>query len=513
MPFSFLSASLAHPLASGCLRLRAGRLSAFLLACMAVSLPLSNGIASPLAPTPRGFEAPVVLSAPPLSQAERIRLVDREIEDLYSKLQDGSPTDITKDFPAATREPALEAPPEEESALTGVEAIQQDAALPASPPSEAISTPAVSDDSNEKALSPKAQRKAEKRQAKAQAQSRQEASDPSQKAATPPAPQASSPKKPSVAESAALEAQKQAAAETQAALKTLKPQLQGDLQQLSERMHFQHDAIRNELRDDQELALTDITLLWQSAVERSGAIRYAIEKLSRRDATGKTTGDSFTKRVFQNIVRLGGVAGSMWTGTPAGVLSGSLVEDMLRGDPTTSAMGRVTDADMLLLAKEVEALQTQVIESYYAYRQAQDQWKLSHEALVKLDAYYQRILEAPENADALALKPVLDSMFEGLQQEESNAKQGFVSARNALGLLVGGDALLTLEQSRQTPAAKTSTPTKATAAPAVLKPSASKGPAPASTTSSMKSSTTSAAAKAPAPAKKAAVNPSNKRAR
>lgn len=232
-------------------------------------------------------------------------------------------------------------------------------------------------------------------------------------------------------------------------LKKLSPQTQNEVEKLSATLHQEDKAISNELRDEQELSLKDIGMLWQAAVERSGTIRYAIEKLSRRDTLGKpVSNDSFTKRMVQSIARVGGMAGSVWTKNPAGFMGGSMINEMLSSDPSDPSNTRVTDADMLILAKEVEALQSQLIETYYSYCHRQEQWTLAQEASKSLKQSYQHLNEsnAPE---AVALQPIVESLYEGVSQQEATAKQDFISARNQLGLMVGSDALLALEQARQ----------------------------------------------------------------
>ncbi len=234
------------------------------------------------------------------------------------------------------------------------------------------------------------------------------------------------------------------------ALSRLDPKTRETLEKLTETLHLQHRAIYNELRDEEELATVDIAMLWQAAVERSGTIRYAIEKLSHTTATGEPVGeDSFTKRIMSGVAQLGGIAGSMWTGTPAGVIGGGLMNDLISGDPSVSAMTRVTDADMLILAKEVEALQSDLIRKYYQYRHAEEQWQLSREAHRTLSAYYEQV-GATDDPAAGALKPVIDALYQDIRNEEDEARRTYISARNALSLLVGRDAIVALEKSRQT---------------------------------------------------------------
>ncbi len=255
---------------------------------------------------------------------------------------------------------------------------------------------------------------------------------------------------------------------SQDVLASLNPQLRQELEALTQGLHREHRAIYNELRDDEELALNDITMLWQAAIERSGSIRFAIEKLSRRSATGQPLNQvSFTKRLFQNVTQLTGTAASLWTGTPAGVLGGGLVQDLMSGDPTASAMSRVTDADMLILAKEVEKLQSNLIESYYHYRHAEAQWRLAQESKQNLGKYYAEqytSFETDDNDDpslmtepqimSTALQPVLDALYNSILLEEENTHRHYISTRNHLGLLVGGEALVALESTRNRSAQK-----------------------------------------------------------
>jgi hypothetical protein len=200
------------------------------------------------------------------------------------------------------------------------------------------------------------------------------------------------------------------------------------------------------LRDDEELAVTDIGMLWEAAVERSGTIRYAIEKLSRRDATGKPLeGDSFSKRMVSSLVHLGGVAGSMWSQSPAGMIGSNMVQDLMSGSPDESVLSRVTDADMVILAKEVEALQSNLLELYYNYRHAQERLALSRESRATIGKYYDHATAEGSNTDE-SLQPLVQSIYDSAKQDEQNAQQAYNSSRTALALLVGPEAVAVLEQ-------------------------------------------------------------------
>lgn len=233
------------------------------------------------------------------------------------------------------------------------------------------------------------------------------------------------------------------------AAKHLDADTRKNMNQLADNIQQEDKTIYNEVRDEEELSLTDIGMLWEAAVERSGTIRYAIEKLSRRDATGKPLeNDNFSKRMLGSLVHLGGVAGSMWTGTPAGLIGSGMIQDLMSGSPTESALARVTDADMVILAKEVEELQNQLITLYYNYKNAKEKLTLAQEAQSTMLKYSEQA-ESKNSQDTEALKPLIQSLMESARQEVQNAEQALNSNRSALSGVVGPSAIDALEQSSQ----------------------------------------------------------------
>lgn len=223
-----------------------------------------------------------------------------------------------------------------------------------------------------------------------------------------------------------------------------------NLNVLADSMREQDRVIYNEIRDEEELSMTDIGMLWEAAVERSGTTRYAIEKLSRRDATGKPLeSDNFSKRMLGNLVHLGGVAGSMWTGTPAGLIGSGMIQDIMTGSPQDSALSRVTDADMVLLAKQVEELQNQLIHLYYSYKHAREKLALAQEAQNTINKYADHADSLPANTQSDSLKPLMQSLAESARQDVQNAQQALSSSRSALSGLVGQEAIAALEQTKK----------------------------------------------------------------
>ncbi|MEB3286409.1 MAG: hypothetical protein VKJ04_02785 [Vampirovibrionales bacterium] len=223
----------------------------------------------------------------------------------------------------------------------------------------------------------------------------------------------------------------------------MNPKTIKDLEKIRIALQFETQAISQELQDDQELMVKDVAMLWQAAVERSNSIRFALEKLSKDDGTGKPVkNNGLGRRVAQSAARVAGVAGSMVTASPAGLIGGSMIEQILLEDPTSSAFQRVTDADMVILAKEVENLQSRVIELYYHYQQGQERLKLAHEASQNLGKYYDAFEQKTPDP---ALETIVSSLYESAKQDESQAQQAYVRSRNELSFVVGPDAIKALD--------------------------------------------------------------------
>lgn len=208
---------------------------------------------------------------------------------------------------------------------------------------------------------------------------------------------------------------------------------------------LQEKALIQELRDEQEVAGKDMALLWQAAVERSATLRYAIERLSQRDATGKpVSNDSVTRRLLSSIARIGGVASAVWTGNPLGMMGGNFITQALAPMPTSENELPVTETDMLILAKEVEGLQNNLLQTYLDYRHARVRWQ---QARLALDEFKQlRARTSSETPDDAMAATLGKNMTQAWELEVARTQQAYISARDALSLMTGAEAVAVIEQ-------------------------------------------------------------------
>jgi len=213
--------------------------------------------------------------------------------------------------------------------------------------------------------------------------------------------------------------------------------------------------INNEVRDNEAEAFSSIGMLWSAAVEHNQTIRYTIEKLSRRDATGKpVANDGVSKRLLQSLVNLGGVAGTVWTGTPASLIGSNMIQNAMSGNPQETALSRVTDADMVILAKEVDNLQTRLITLYYNYLNTKEKLKMTQDANAVVEQSYKHAMLKADPSQK-AIQPLMNSMLESAAQNENLAKQALQSAESELSILVGPEAIAALNKKNEEETPKT----------------------------------------------------------
>jgi outer membrane protein TolC len=150
---------------------------------------------------------------------------------------------------------------------------------------------------------------------------------------------------------------------------------------------------------------------------------------------------------------VGGAAGSLLTGSPVGLLSSSVISDVL--SQTMPSTRPVSDADMVILAKAVDSLQKQLLTHYYAYLFSQQQLALGQQTQQRLQQHYQQaqqqakvgvVGQPPEQAQQQqALMVVMGHLLSQHQYQLQQTATQVNQHRTELALLVGQEALTTME--------------------------------------------------------------------
>jgi len=203
------------------------------------------------------------------------------------------------------------------------------------------------------------------------------------------------------------------------------------------------DEITDELSAEQEDILADLRELWQAAVERSETIKFAIYKLSAPE--GEKVDSNMMKKILSPIASIAPMVGVNSGNAIAGssaILGGGMLGSLLADDSQLQkTLTRVTDADLIILAKEIDDLQQKLVQLYYNYITAIKVLQFTDEVVKNRSEHYQAAQNMPLEKLAIA-----DAFYREALDMQFKARQDLLSARSALEQVVGNDALVEIEK-------------------------------------------------------------------
>ncbi|MFM7467943.1 MAG: hypothetical protein ACKO37_00360 [Vampirovibrionales bacterium] len=192
-----------------------------------------------------------------------------------------------------------------------------------------------------------------------------------------------------------------------------------------------------------------LQMLWQAAVSQSAPIRLALERIQQPTlgTQQKSSGQKVTD-VARGVVKLGALTGSMLTGSPLGLMSGQVVDQALRpvDNPGRSmAQLPMNDTDIVLLTKEIELLQHQLMNRYSAYRywsrMVSQASQAKRETSQDFQEAYQKLIHqegiATFDAEHHPVVQLMQAQFDQLSDQLLTYQQQALQAREALVLMVG----------------------------------------------------------------------------
>lgn len=202
-----------------------------------------------------------------------------------------------------------------------------------------------------------------------------------------------------------------------------------------------------ELKEEENSILGDLRILWQYAVENSETIKFAIYKLSDPKGDIKKADESKLKKLLKPISGITPfVAATAGNPIAAGssIIGGTFMNDVLSEDKYRNHFEKVTDADLVILAKAIEDLQNNLVTTYYEYI-------ISKKILTYADVNLQNrkqlcdsLIEAPEETVVIA-----DTFYREALARQNQAQANLLLKRAALEQLVGNDAILIIENNKK----------------------------------------------------------------
>lgn len=193
---------------------------------------------------------------------------------------------------------------------------------------------------------------------------------------------------------------------------------------------------------DKENMLEDISILWSGAASKSETVKFTMYKLANPDA------DKPDKSVIQKVIRpLAGFTSMAGAGflnpvaATTAIMSGALVNSLSADDKELNyKYTKVTDADMIMLMKRVDDLQTRLVSEYVDYMTAYKNLDLTAEVASKFKSNIDKLKDGPK-ADLL----IADSYYHSILENKKRAETVFLAKRAALEQTAGPEAIAEFE--------------------------------------------------------------------
>lgn len=208
------------------------------------------------------------------------------------------------------------------------------------------------------------------------------------------------------------------------------------------------NEISGEMEADSTKILSDLSILYNGAIQRSETIRYAIYKLSNPEEDKPNEGA--VKKILKPIASFSSIAGTALSDNPymatGALIGGSLIGAMTSDDKRVNyKFTKVNDADMVVLVRKIDELQKKLLFLYMDYISSKELYNMALDNLQKRKIMYETMQKEGSREELI----IADSFYRNAQEYASSAKAKYDLSRTILENLTGKEALETIEKSNQ----------------------------------------------------------------
>ena len=205
------------------------------------------------------------------------------------------------------------------------------------------------------------------------------------------------------------------------------------------------DEIIDEMDSDSGKVLSDLSILYNSAIQRSETIRYAIYKLSNPEENKPDEGA--IKKILKPIASFSSIAGTALSNNPymatGALIGGSLIGAMTSDDKKINyKFTKVNDADMVVLVRKIDELQKKLLFLYMDYLTSKELYKMAVDNVQKRKIMYDAVQKEGTREEII----VADVFYRDAQEYLVKTKAKFDLSRTILENLTGKEALLEIEK-------------------------------------------------------------------
>ncbi len=209
--------------------------------------------------------------------------------------------------------------------------------------------------------------------------------------------------------------------------------------------------VTGEMDTESPEILSDLSILYNSAVQKSETIKYAIYKLSNPE--DNKPNESAIKRILKPIASFSSIAGTALSANPY-MASGALIGGGLLSAFSTSdkeanyKFTKVNDADMVLLVKKIDELQKNLLNNYMNYRSQKELLSLALQNLENRRKIYNAMQADSSNVTREQLI-IADTYYRNAQNTVKKAQSDYNLSRIILENIAGKEALDEIESKNQ----------------------------------------------------------------
>lgn len=170
-----------------------------------------------------------------------------------------------------------------------------------------------------------------------------------------------------------------------------------------------HQDIQSEMEEEEPKLLPAMEILWRGTVQLNPTLQLALQKMNEK--TGQTKSKdkgNWTQGLLRSLVHLGGLGGSVALGSPAPLIGSTVLGRMTAPEVAAKRLTEVTSADLVILAREIEQAQTQLINHYLQYRQALEEYDMVQAGLTSLQDYTKKVPQEDTQVQALITSFTID---------------------------------------------------------------------------------------------------------
>ncbi|MBR1976702.1 hypothetical protein IKA15_00310 [bacterium] len=198
------------------------------------------------------------------------------------------------------------------------------------------------------------------------------------------------------------------------------------------------DDILYDLELEEDVVLSDLETLWHGVASKSETVRYAIYKLSNPDENKPN--DTMLKKIIKPIASFSTIAGTAFSSNPylaSGALAGGSLINALSQNPNEAnyKFTKVTDTAMVLLVRKIDALQENLLISYFDYKKKEKTYNMQLDNLKKREQIFEASKNAPREEQIIA-----DVYLRNAQNDLTSVSTELWSARQVLVQMAGEEA-------------------------------------------------------------------------